>query len=236
MKIFIFIITLFSFVLNINAQKEIYFNSTNSKDIKVKSLHGFELGLEPNKANNFGLANSSNLLFVNNCSYYLGYFNEKRIGASCTVNFTAVVHNLFSQANFPFQRINGKINDNKDTSWSLEMANIEVGIEPRWYYLFKHTSQLQNIKNNAGWYLSLPLFANRMLYSRDYKRSSGNGWAGKYGFEIFSAMPSLGYRGSFFDHLIAEASYGMGVTYYSALLFESLVFDTQLKLKLAYVL
>ena len=112
--------------LNGYSQKEIFFNNTPVKDIKVESLQGVEV-------------NFTNTQSLSNKAIYIGYFNEKRISSEWTLNSTIGLYNVFGKRRI-LELINDSLNyyiatPNYKNIYTLALG---AGIEPRWYWGYKN--------------------------------------------------------------------------------------------------
>ena len=86
MKRHIFSTTLLLLLIaSVYAQKEVYFDTIKTENIKVQSLHG----LETNIYVKFEPDNTKWII----PDVYIGYFNEKRIGSSTTLISTIGIRN-----------------------------------------------------------------------------------------------------------------------------------------------
>ncbi|HEY5591643.1 MAG TPA: hypothetical protein VIK55_11570 [Paludibacter sp.] len=155
-KILFTIVLLFISYLSVSAQKEVYFNTTKSEDIKVESLQGFSVGT--------GIDFLS--LVQNFTSDYksysfplgIGYFYEKRMAPRWTLTSSVTLsNNIIYRGHFFLS--NG---DSVDRILYYRLG-LDVSIAPKWYFGYKHRYQAGKASLNSGWYLSLPVGAGTIL-------------------------------------------------------------------------
>jgi hypothetical protein len=210
MKHFInfFIFTLY--VFNVSAQKEVYFNTTKTNDIKVESLQGIEtrFSILPSGYRS-GILSLPEII---NPAIYIGYYNEKKIADCWTINSTIGLQNIATKSPV-WQVRNDSING--DYLFGNSMKNtyammLEVGVEPRWYWSYKRRYQLGISELNSGWYLSFPtLFQTTLLNTPEPLLKQG--WIPTY-FQAKAAFtPTIGYRKSISKRWFLEGSFGLGV-------------------------
>jgi len=209
-QVLITISSLFFILLSALAQKEVYFNTTKSEDIKVESMHGIEtrLSLLPSEyiSKLFSFPNNFN------GSFYIGYFNEKRIADCWTLNTTIGFQNIALKT-YNLQFISDSINGNyigvvgSKTAYSLML---EAGIEPRWYYGYKNRYRIGKARLNSGWYLSFPLTIRTNILQTP-EPLLNQGWFPKYLSGSLILTPTLGYKQAISDRFFFESSLGLGV-------------------------
>jgi len=187
-------------ILNAYSQKEIFFNNTPSKDIKVESLQGVEV-------------NITNTQSLSNKAIYIGYFNELRISSEWTLNSTIGLYNVFGK-----RRIIEIIKDSagfKSYRSGSEMMNIYslvlgAGIEPRWYWGYKKRFQSGKARLNSGWFLSFPIsFSTNLLQTPDPIFNPK--WTPAFFNLNISFIPTLGYRQAISERFYLEGSIGVGL-------------------------
>ncbi len=196
--------------LNIFSQKEVYFNITQFKDIKVESLQGIETRflLIPSEYQS-GFLSFPRFLYP---SVYIGYFNERRIADCWTLNSTIglkyiATKNPIWQAQY--DSINGNYATGSGIKNTFEM-NLDLGIEPRWYWGYKKKYQLGISDLNSGWYLSIPiLFQTTLLNTPEPVLNLG--WIPNYFQAKVNCTPTLGYRQAISKRWFLEGNFGLGV-------------------------
>src|ERR1035437_3641816 len=197
-------------ILSVSAQKEAYFNTKKPEDIKVESLHGFEVGLSLLPSDYYyGL-----LSFPNNFnpSLYVGYFHEKRIADCWTLNLTVGLHNIAMKSP-NLQVFNDSVNGTyigglgSKTSYALAL---ELGLEPRWYWGYKSRYQFGKAQLNSGWFFSFPLLFQTTLLHTPVP-IIGQGWYPKGHYTgSFVFVPTVGYRKAVSKQCFLEGSAGLG--------------------------
>jgi len=213
--------------LNGYSQKEIFFNNTPVKDIKVESLQGVEV-------------NFTNTQSLSNKAIYIGYFNEKRISSEWTLNSTIGLYNVFGKRRI-LELINDSLNyyiatPNYKNIYTLALG---AGIEPRWYWGYKNRFQSGKARLNSGFFLSFPLSATTTLLQTPDPIFNPK-WTPAFFNLNISFIPTVGYRQAVSERLFLEGSIGLGL--YSVIYkypntgisFLSPDLNLQFKLKAAY--
>ncbi len=198
------------------AQKEVFFNEVKSEDIKVKSLHGFEMRLVPLSNSYLPYPNFLALTYPLSRSAYVGCFYEQRIASFLTVTPSIGLNNVMyseltggssSMNNFFFYTTDQK----SIYTYAMEL---ELGIEPR-FYLDNHSRQLVGGGQlNSGWFLSFPIALNSILLQKPYSIFQNSSWIQKYYSGLLTLSASLGYRRAISKSWFLEASVGLGSKYY----------------------
>lgn len=236
MRIKSFFILLFV-TTTLSAQNEVFFNDIKTEDIKVKSLHGFEFGLVPfvniYNPHSFFLQKEEQM----NLSARVVYFNEKRICSNWTINSTIGLNNLFFRRPILTLESNGFYSSSSYSKTSTAyILELELGIEPRWYYDHKGQCQDGNTLLNSGWFLSLPMVSKTLLLKTPGP-FIGDRWVPYLYTGSLSVMPSLGYRQSISNHWFIETSFGAGSKYKIPHgYFDDFGLDFEFKLKAGYSL
>ena len=211
-QIIIIILILFSF-LSVSAQKEVYFNTTKPEDIKVESMHGFEIGSAINASSLFNPYYSYGQSFGIPLS--MGYFNEKRINPSWTLTtriglghgFMNLAHYIFVKDSFPMNDTIQHFISQKFDHYKFEYSlSIGISVEPRWYFGYKKRYQIGHAKLNSGWFLSLPFSVSTTLINT-YKPD----WVDIYSsnFRTYCSLdltPTLGFRQAISNHWFLEGN------------------------------
>ena len=213
--------------LNGYSQKEIFFNNTPVKDIKVESLQGVEV-------------NFTNTQSLSNKAIYIGYFNEKRISSEWTLNSTIGFYNVFGKRRI-LELINDSLNyyiatPNYKNIYTLALG---AGIEPRWYWGYKNRFQSGKARLNSGFFLSFPLSVTTTLLQTPDPIFNPK-WTPAFFNLNISFIPTVGYRQAVSERLFLEGSIGLGL--YSVIYkypntgisFLSPDLNLQFKLKAAY--
>ena len=210
-NIFLIIFIINSFI--IQSQKEIYFNTSNITDIKVKSYRGFEarISLYPD---GFGVTPGTiTLPGYYEPALYIGYFSEKKIADCWTLNTKIGLQNIASRR-FIWVKdsITGNISSNSynyNTGYDLKL---EAEIEPRWYLDFKHRYQLNIAYLNSGIFLSFP-FSIQTTILHSPEPIVNLGWFPNWFYGYASIIPTLGYRQSISKNWFLEGSFGLGTNF-----------------------
>ena len=202
----------------ISAQKEVFFNTTKTNDIKVASLQGIEtrISIQPD---GYGSGSLSLPEFINP-AIYIGYFNEKRIADYWTINSTIGLQNIDTKSpdwHLQEDSINGDYlfgNSMKNTYAMM----LEVGIEPRWYFNFKNRYQNGHAKLNSGCFFSLPVSYNTLLINTYKWPESENSY--HTNFKNYGSLNTLllfGYRQAITKNWFLEGNLttiGYGCNFY----------------------
>lgn len=210
-KVFIFSIIFIPF-LNIFAQKEVYFNTAKSEDIKVESMQGIDIE-----------SSISAISIIDNLKYQskswsfplsIGYFNEKRIASCWTLTTRIGLNNFFFSApQINLFKDSATINDSIYHFTSQRFDGYKLGyqldlyirIEPRWYFNHKKRYQAGKAKLNSGWYLSLPVSTGVTLINT-YKPPVSEYWSKQTNYGSLGFSPVLGYRQAISKHLFLEGN------------------------------
>lgn len=198
--------------LNASAQKEIYFNTTKPKDLKVETLKGVDLQIGYNP-----LEILYPHRYFNQIPYSASFFYEKRIAPTMTLKYSVGLYGstlkmpVFTNDSILGGYSSGFGNKNYEQGYTL---GLRVGIEPRWYWDFKKRAELNNAKLNSGWFLSLPFNYEYTLYT-SYKPTYPPNYQPvtyrSYGY--MTLMPTIGYRQSITKNIFLEGSFGYGMGY-----------------------
>lgn len=190
------------------AQREVFFNSSKPEDFKVQSLKGLELQSGYNPLSIF-----SPQRYFNSIPYYAGFFSEKRIATTMTLGYSV---GLFGSTykmpvvNYTYDSISGSYYGyGSGGSYTQEYTlGLRMGIEPRWYWNFKKRAENNKVKLNSGWFLSMPLNYEYVMY-RSYKPPYPPNYSYKsYGY--LTLKPTIGYRQSITKNIFLEGSFGYG--------------------------
>ncbi len=211
--LFTIILILVSY-LSVSAQKEVYFNTTKPEDIKVESMHGFEIGSAINASSLFNPYYSYGQSFGIPLS--MGYFNEKRINPSWTLTtriglghgFMNLAHYIFVKDSFPMNDTIQHFISQKFDHYKFEYSlSIGISVEPRWYFGYKKRYQIGHAKLNSGWFLSLPLSLGTTLIST-YKPDmiDETYYLNSKTYCSFGLSPSLGFRQAVSNHWFLEGN------------------------------
>ncbi len=215
MKLIIFTVLVMLFIsLFCSAQKEVYFNTTKPENIKVESLHGFEVRITPIPNSNTSLESFFSLPHSYNTSFYVGYFNEKRMLNTWTLNTTIGLQNTAVKS-LIYQVITDSINGTYIGGFGSKITyslKLEVGIEPRWYFGYKNRYQLGKARLNSGWFLSFPVLVRTLLLSPP-DPIINIGWFPDYIYGSLIFNPSLGFRQSISNRWFLECNVGFGANY-----------------------
>ncbi|HKL92444.1 MAG TPA: hypothetical protein VJ871_04100 [Bacteroidales bacterium] len=187
MKHRIIIFFLFLCCALVYAQKEVYFETIDSAYMKVRSLHGVEVGVLPykTKMDPFRFDRFS-------LSGYVGYAYEKAVAPTWTLRFTAGLHTVYGD--------NLRLTPDNQVEWVKQTDRIgQVGLEPRWHYTFKQRYVAGRGGLNAGWYLGLPL-SMELSYNKNYAVY----------IKTLHLLPTWGYRSSLTPRLYWECAAGVG--------------------------
>ena len=238
---------MFSF-LSVSAQKEVYFYNTKAENAKVDSMRGFEI------------SSGYNPLAIFRPSYYtdntfsiplsMSYFGEKRIAPSWTLTTRiGLTHSFVNQAQYVNYKDSFIMHDsvyhyNSQRIDGYKFAyrlNLNLGIEPRWYFGFKNRYEKGKAKLNSGWYLSLPItYSIGLINTYQWTGSENyNNFYKDYGNMNVSLM--LGYRQAISKNLFLEGSlntigdyFGIYEYYKTFHLYSSFIFNPVLTFKAAY--
>ena len=203
-KILFTIVLLFISYLSVYSQKEVYFNTAKSEDIKVESMQGIDIE-----------SSFSPISIIDNLTYQkkswgfplsIGYFKEKRIASTWTLLYRIKLQNNLSNTPvFTYDSINhGYMFDYNSSSYKTTYSlGIGISIEPRWYFSYKKRYQVGKAKLNSGWYLSLPV-ATGVTLINTYKQPVSEYWSKQTNYGGLGFSPSLGYRQAISNHLFLE--------------------------------
>ncbi len=210
MKQFI-VLTVFSFFasLSVNAQQEIYFNASKPEDLKVESLKGVELQMGFNPFKIF-----SSDIYFNPIPYYAGFFCEKRIAPTMTLGYSAGLFGTTQKMPVMiYDSISGGYygygsNSNYEKVYSL---GLRAGLEPRWYWTFKKRAALNKARLNSGWFLSMPLNYEYLMYTTYKPIYPPNIQNTYHSYGYLTLKPTIGYRQSITKNIFLEGSFGYGI-------------------------
>ncbi|MDD3322861.1 MAG: hypothetical protein PHS59_15590 [Paludibacter sp.] len=241
-KLILSITVTFIVLGSVFAQKEVYFNSSNPEDLKVESLKGVELQVsyDPMDIIDPSRYNSQEI------PYYLGFFYEKRIASTMTLGYSAGLFGSRTKMpkynyTYEYDSISGNtfISSNGVATYKQEYKlGLRIGIEPRWYWNFKKRAEQNKVRLNSGWFLSMPLNYEYVIYN-SYKPN----YLFSYSYQSYGYLtlkPTIGYRQSITKNIFLEGSFGYGMglsagsvngnfaTYFSHT-------EPELKIKAAYI-
>jgi len=200
-KLFLFT-CLIIFILNTFAQKEIYFDTIKTENIKVQSLHGFE-------TNVYVLFEPDNIKWIIP-DVYIGYFNEKRIGSSITLISTiGVRNNVFKRERY--ELINN-VFDQTGKYFTAYYLTFEISMEPRWYLNYKNRFQNGTAMLNSGLFLSMPLTLSSLCL-RTPDGMTNNSWLPLNPTLHIALSPRIGYRQAICKSLFIEGIAALSGTY-----------------------
>ena len=203
-------------VLSAYSQKEIYFNTTKSDDIKVESMQGFEIGTSVSTLRLFQpIYYNDNSITV---PLSMGYFCEKRIAPSWTfISSIRLGHNFMKAAQYTMGKDSSSYQDSVMYFTSQKISNykfeyqlgISLGIEPRWYIGYKKRYQVGKAKLNSGWFLSLPVSVGATLintYKPDMQDGQDSIFLNNKDYCSFAISGTLGYRQAITKQLFLEGN------------------------------
>lgn len=199
---------------NISAQKEVFFSNLNGEKAKVETLRGFEVSTFLNP-----LSTLDNIFSGNNRYHdiplQIAYFHEKSIAASWTLISSIGLNNQFSIS--PRYIVVTNVDNQYYQPMSIGKRlyysmDLNLGIEPRWYFGFQKRSSWKHVLLNSGWYLSLPVRASTNLFHSHipvYGQDRLPNW-----FAVTaSIMPTIGYRHAVSKQWFIEGDLGIGSYY-----------------------
>lgn len=179
--------------LNVYAQKEVYFDTIKTENIKVQSLHG----LETNIYVKFEPDNTKWII----PDVYIGYFNEKRIGSSTTLISTIGIRNaVFKRERY--ELINN-VFDQTGKYFTAYYLTFEISMEPRWYLNYKNRFENGTAMLNSGLFLSMPLTLSSLCL-RTPDGTINNSWLPPFTTLNIALSPRIGYRQAIFKSLFIE--------------------------------
>lgn len=194
------------------AQREVFFNSSKPEDFKVQSLKGIELQIGYNPLSIF---NSSR--YFKSIPYYAGFFSEKRIAPTMTLGYSVgLVGSTLKMpiANPTYDSISGSYSYEFSSNSSYEQiysVGIRVGVEPRWYWNFKKRAEQNKARLNSGWFLSMPLNYEYVMYN-SYKPNYPPNYQSNYqNYGYLTLKPTISYRQSITKNIFIEGSFGYGI-------------------------
>jgi len=209
MKQIILYIFFISFALDIHAQKEEFFTNLPKDSVKVASLKGFHVSTS--------LYPYDIIFFQSyNPAIALGYFNERRIAPTITLSSSAKL--LYSSySTLKLTDTTTVFNNSNSEKINVYNVNLELSMEPRWYFSFKSRAQLGLAQLNSGWYLAAPLNYITKLYSNAPKLNLPY-YKSYKSFGYLNLAPSLGFRQSIGNRLFVEGDvsiFNFAQSYYS---------------------
>lgn len=167
--------------LRVSAQKEVYFNSTHTDSISIKSLQGVNIGI--------GLLNG-----------FVGYEKERKLSNNCSLIFsgTAIIsrysHVSYYVDSLTQHKYQGKITYDYGVSLS-------VSAQPRWYFDYiKRYQRGADTRLNSGWFLGLPI--TLQTTELDLKEPFD---------VMISLSPIVGFRKAFSRKFFLEGTTGVGI-------------------------
>jgi hypothetical protein len=215
--IFLTLTFLFSFIVNLVAQKEIYFDKAPEDSVKVKSLHGFDFGYSNAidysdivRANN---SESRFRNFVRNETQF-NYWGEISLGSYTSMILKAGAQMAFYNYTPGFGRqiytqdsLGNLINITPEAIWSKKLSlGAHITVETRWYLGFKKRFYKGKALLNQGWYFSLPVeIVGGNYYESFSSDTSPKTIINKY------ITPTIGYRKAITNHLLIEGALGIVV-------------------------
>ena len=195
-QVLVTIALLFSSFLSVSAQKEVYFDTIKTENIKVQSLHGLE-------TNVYVLFEPDNTKWIIP-DVYIGYFNEKRIGSSTTLISTIGIRNaVFKRQLNEFYQT-----ENYFTAYYL---TFEIAMEPRWYLNYKNRFQNGTAMLNSDLFLSMPLTLSSLCL-RTPDGTINKSWLPNPTLDI-TLSPRIGYRQAICKSLFIEGIAALSGTY-----------------------
>lgn len=197
----VFVFILLSF-LSVSAQKEVYFDTIKTENIKVQSLQGFETNVyilfEP--------YNKTSII----PDVFIGYFNEKRIGSTITLISTIGIRNaVFKRERYDL--INN-VFDRTGKYYTAYYLTFEISLEPRWYLNYKNRFQNGTAKLNSGLFLSMPLTLSSLCL-RTPDGTINNSWLPLNPTLHIALSPRIGYRQAICKSLFIEGMAALSGTY-----------------------
>lgn len=187
-------------------QKEISIEPIDSANLKVRSFQGIEVSVLPyNKDNRYNESNYYKL----NPSGYLGLFSEQAIAPTWALRWTAGVQEVFVRKN-----PNVYDDSNNQLYPDIRIHHIfKIGVEPRWYFMYKKRFAAGKASLKSGCFLSLPISMD-FLYNRYYNEMGYiyPDHAPQY-IKSLHVMPTLGYRSAFSRHFYMEGAAGLDYGY-----------------------
>ena len=249
MKRHIFSTTLLLLLITcVYSQKEVYFYTTKPEDIKVESMHGFEISSGYNPLVIFRPSYITDNTF--SVPINMSYFNEKRIAPTWTLTTRiGLTHSFVNQALYVNYKDSFTMHDSVyhfnsqriDGYKFVYRLNLNLGIEPRWYLGFKNRYEKGKAKLNSGLFLSLPITYSAILINT-YQWPGSEDYNNQYiDFGSINISLMLGYRQAISKNWFLEGSLNTIGNYFSFneyykkfYLFSSFTFNPTLSLKAAY--
>lgn len=211
MKRLIIINTLILISASLFSQEEIYFSNLTSDSIHVESIYGLETRISELPYGWVWQLFHLNADFSS--AFYVGYFNEKRISNTWTLNSSIGLQNIIFKSVIWQKDSIGNIwgsGNNMKTNYALML---EAGIEPRWYFEYKQRYKTGKSQLNSGFYLSFPfVFQTTILNTPEPLLEQG--WLPKNFSGAFVFCPTLGFRQSVSKKIYLETNLGFGADLY----------------------
>jgi len=197
--------------ISLFSQKEVFFNNLSMDSIKVKSMHGVEVrfSILP-QVWAWGLFSFPERF---SSGFYTGYFNEKRIGNTWTLNSSIGLHNVIFKDIIWQKDSSGRVWGSYNNMKTNCAFKIEAGIEYRWYFGYKQRCQTGEARLNNGFYLSFPLLFQTTILNTP-EPLLNQGWFPRYFNGCLIISPTLGYRQSISKRLFLESNIGIGSSLY----------------------
>lgn len=195
------------------SQKEIYFNATKSEDIKVQTISGFELKMEKKFLFDRFDYSSSKVFDFN-----LGYFHEKQLSKSISLIGTIELKSIIGKTKkYQFVDSVSVISNNFTPYYGI---NLNLSLEPRWYFGYEKRFQLGKALLNSGWFLSLPVRLVPLQVSTPY--FIGDNYPGVIYHRIdLDISPTLGFRQAITKNIFVEAEGSLTLNNISFLFLEN---------------
>jgi len=200
-QVLVTIALLFSSYLSVSAQKEVYFDTIKTENIKVQSLQG----LETNVYVKFEPDNTKWII----PNVYIGFFNEKRIGSSITLISTIGIRNNVFKREL-YELINNKFHST-GKYFTAYYLTFEIAMEPRWYLNYKNRFQNGKAMLNSGLFLSMPLTLSSLCL-RTPDGTINKSWLPNPTLDIILS-PRIGYRQAICNSLFIEGMAALSGTY-----------------------
>ena len=192
--------TIYSF-----SQKEIYFDKVPEDSVRVKRLHGFDIGY-------YNSYNPKHDFWMQRNEIQLNYWHEIGLGAFSSIILKAGVNmdrTLFyvriNQTKVMVDTIGNYMDIYNGTRPEHRLyGGAHFTVEPRWYLAFKKRLYANKAQLNQGWYISLPI--------EIVGTTSEMYWDKNKPLKFFNVhkffTPTLGYRKALTKHLLVEGTIG----------------------------
>ena len=197
---------------NTFSQKEIFFDKTPEDSVRVKRLHGFDVGyynaLNPKYIFN---KNPDNFSVFERNELQLNYWHEIGLGAFSSLILKAGANIDRYRYYYYVPQTITMVDDIGPFSYTVYNSKMTYKFacgfhftaEPRWYLGFKKRFYSNKALLNQGWYLSLPIEIVGATHYTSFDRNNT---------QVFNLhtyiTPTLGYRKAVNKHLFIEGTIG----------------------------